>query len=170
MKESLKKKIETVNYTGEKISNSTLMAIIEYKGITSIEMKYLRKELNKNNIKIEIIKNSLTKKALEKTNNNQIIENINGQIFILYSEKEINVPLKIMDTYNKKIKEKLKFKAIYLCGKLIKFKKLEEILNMPTKEESLLNIINIIKKPLLNLKYLIEQPYVKLLKTLNDIK
>lgn len=150
MKNNLKKKIDTIKNINELLSKSISTTIVEYKNVKSIEIKILRKKLLEQNIKIKITKNTLTKRAILDTNNVLLKKYLSGQILIIFSEKEDNLPIKILDSFVKK-NENFKIKAICLYGHIFLENDIKNIISMPNKEMSLQNLVHLMRSPLIKL-------------------
>ncbi|HFL8824434.1 MAG TPA: 50S ribosomal protein L10 [Candidatus Azoamicus sp. OHIO1] len=158
MNTNIKKKIDIVNDIHELSLKSISTTIVEFKKITSLEIKFLRKELFEKDIKIKVLKNTLTKRAISNTKNEILTKHINGQIFIIFSEKEINLPIKILDKFIKK-NANFKIKAICLYGEIYLENDIKKVINTPNKETAILNLISLLNKPLTNLNTVLNLIY-----------
>jgi len=158
----LKKKIDIVNETHKLSKSSISTTLVEYKKITSLEIKYLRQELYKNKLQIKVLKNTLAKKAFTNTKNESLITNIKGQIFIVFSETELSLPLSILNKFSIK-NNNLKVKAICLYGKLFFANDINEIIKIPNKERAIFNLFSLLNLPLNNLIHTLKKPYLNLI-------
>ncbi len=147
MSKILKQKSTMLNEINELVSNSVSTTVINYSKTTSLEIKLLRKELFNNNLKIKVLKNTLTKKALVNTTKKDLIPYITGQILIIFGQDEVFNHINLVNNFNKK-NNNLKIKAIYIYNKLFINDDIKKIINLNSKETEIYNIITSIKTPL----------------------
>lgn len=162
MKQSLRKKEQTIKKTNDLFATSLLTTIVEYKCVKSLEMKLIRQELFKNDIQLKIIKNTLAKRAILNTLNKTLIDNITGQIIIIFSKKEICLPLTILQKFIKN-NINLKIKALCLYGKFFSNEEINKIINLPTKKQALLTLITLLRSPLITIILTFKTPCLNLI-------
>lgn len=153
----------------KKYSNNSIFAsIIEYKGTKSIDLKYLRQEFHKNNIIIKVVKNKLATIALKNTINEKLINNLNEQTLLIFSNEENNIglPIKIINKYIKANNGNFKLKKICVYGKLVDNKDINHIINIPDKNTAIYNLIKTINKPITNFATLLKLPQLNLINLL----
>lgn len=148
MKKILNKKIIMLNEINELLSNSISTAIVNYAKTKSLDIKLLRKELFNNNLKIKVLKNTITKKALINTSSSDLIPYIKGQILMIFSANDVSKHIKIIDNFNKRTNS-LKTKAVCVYGKIFIDNEIQKIRNLNSKETEIYNIITTINTPLI---------------------
>ncbi|WP_343188246.1 50S ribosomal protein L10 [Buchnera aphidicola (Ceratoglyphina bambusae)] len=140
-----------------KIAQSAI--IINFIGIKANEINDLRKKSKKEKVIIKIVKNTLLKISIKKTNLECLGKNINGPILIAYS---INHPGNAARLLNRFEKKNPNFKALIgvFEGKIISRKEILALSIMPTYKESIIILINFLK----------EICIIRILKIINVVK
>ncbi len=168
MKKNIEKKETIINDTQKLISKTNLVAVVNYSGIMSIDLKEIRKNLKEKKVYIKVIKNTLIKIALKNLNNNKLIEKISGQKLFLFSN-EIKFLVKFLQKINE-VNTKLNFTYLSLYGKVYSKDNYYELNGIGTKEELITKFLFILKTPVIifinNLKY----NYIKLILFLKIIE
>lgn len=155
MKKLTEKKINSLNEIKDLISNSISTTIIDYSKITSLDLKYLRKALHKRNFKAKVLKNTLIKKVLKEKNIHELNQYLTGQNLIIFSENQISEPIKIIKDFNKK-NDKFKIKAAYVYNKIFINDGIQKIINLESKEDELISLINTLRMPIVKFNSLLK--------------
>ena len=161
MKKNLKKKAKIIEDINKLANNSILTAVINYSNIKSLEIKYIRCALNKNNIITKVIKNTLAKKAFYNTTSKELNKNITGKIITIFSKNEVSTPIKILNNFKDKYNN-FKIKSICIHGKLFSEKNINELIKLPNKKQGIQKINMYIKIPIFNIIKNFKYPYIKL--------
>lgn len=127
----------------EKLANSALTAIADYKGFTVSEITDLRKRLKNKNAEFKISKNTLTKIAIKESNLAELGNLLEGPSAILIGYGD---PTAITKTYVEFIKEieKGDIKGGIFEGKLLSKQEFKTIASLPTKEVLLSQIAGLL--------------------------
>ncbi|MGX7590866.1 50S ribosomal protein L10 [Candidatus Karelsulcia muelleri] len=149
MKKNNKKKI--ILYFRDLLLNQSLnFYFINIKGLNASQQSYLRKQSNKNKIKIKVVTNTLLKKSIELTNNSNLLDIIPFIIkntTLMWSQFN-KAPAELLLKFIKK--EKLSLKQIFklaLSENNLYFgeKSLKYLRNVKSKKELLTILIKNIK-------------------------
>lgn len=162
MKENLKKKITIINDVSNLAENSIAIIIIDYAKLTSLEIKYIRQALFKQNIKAKVLKNTLAKKIFQNTNYNLLNNYMIGQTMIIFSKNEISSPIKILNDLKRKYTN-IKIKSICIYNRLFFEKNIKELIELPSKELALYKFVTCLKLPLIQVINNLNYPCTKLL-------
>jgi len=87
----------------DEFNKSSSVIVTHYKGLNVKEIEELRKSMREHNVKFKVIKNSLTKLALENTQIETIADLFNGPTAVAYSSDSV-APAKVTFEYSKKNK------------------------------------------------------------------
>ncbi|CAL4317877.1 50S ribosomal protein L10 [Buchnera aphidicola (Periphyllus testudinaceus)] len=156
---NIKKKKKIINEI-KKISENSLSAVIaDPKKINSNKINILRKNARKNNVKIKVIKNTLLKKAIHKTQFECLKKKLKNFTLIAYSIKNPGSAAKLLYLFSKENKT-FKIKGAAFEGKFIKSKKIKKLVSIPTYKESIQKLMFTIKEATIG----------KLVRTLMSIK
>lgn len=127
------KKTEVVNQLAEEFGNVTAVVICDYKGIGHQDLEELRKMARANDAKVQVVKNTLAKIALENAGMSGV-ELIDMNIFI-WSD-DVIAAAKTASEFAKK-NDKLVIKAGYLDKEAADKAKIEAFAKLPGRNELL---------------------------------
>jgi len=141
----LNEKKETINEINSLANSSTLIAILDFSNVTSLELKNIRKNFFGTDVKIKVVKNTLVKKSLKNTKNKFLSNYIYGQNLIIFSENNIKEPIDFIYKFQKN--KKLNIKNICINGKLFPVENINELVELPDRKELLMQLISSFRLP-----------------------
>src|SRR4030095_2514110 len=108
--------------------------VISFQGLTVEKDYVLRKTLREANLNYRVVKNTISRRAVEGTPLESLKESFVGMSAIAYSEKD---PVSIAKVLSKFAKEnpQIIFKAGVVEGRAINVKDIESLASLPSKEE-----------------------------------
>ena len=115
----LSEKQAIVEALAERIKNASAGVLVDYKGITVSEDTALRTELRKDAVDYTVVKNTLTRKALDKLGMNELDHVLNGTTSLATAENDPIAPFRILNDYSKKLGERFNIKAAFMEGKVL---------------------------------------------------
>ncbi|WP_185864342.1 50S ribosomal protein L10 [Blattabacterium cuenoti] len=135
-------------------NNNDTIYLVDISNLNSNQISTIRKNFHKENIKMKVVKNTLLKKALEKNNKlNTFISVLNGNTTVLYSNpSKGNIISRIIKNFHIEEKsEKPYMKCAYFQDSFyFGNKDLDLLINIKSKEEIIIEIINILQFPMKN--------------------
>ena len=102
----------------ERISNAQAGVLVDYKGITVAEDTELRTAMRKDGVEYTVVKNTLTRKALDQLSMNELDSHLNGTTSLATSADPI-APFRIITEYSKKLSDRFNIKAAFMDGKVL---------------------------------------------------
>ena len=102
----------------ERISNAQSGILVDYKGITVAEDTALRTAMRKDGVEYTVVKNTLTRKALDQLNMSELDAHLNGTTSLATSADPI-APFRIVTEYSKKLGDRFNVKAAFMDGKVL---------------------------------------------------
>ena len=102
----------------ERISNAQAGVLVDYKGITVAEDTELRTAMRKDGVEYTVVKNTLTRKALDQLSMNELDSHLNGTTSLATSADPI-APFRIIIEYSKKLGDRFNIKAAFMDGKVL---------------------------------------------------
>ena len=102
----------------ERISNAQAGVLVDYKGITVAEDTELRTAMRKDGVEYTVVKNTLTRKALDQLSLNELDSHLNGTTSLATSADPI-APFRIITEYSKKLGDRFNIKAAFMDGKVL---------------------------------------------------
>jgi large subunit ribosomal protein L10 len=143
-----KKKI--LNELKEKIEKQKIMIFVDFTGVKNKEFFILRKKLKESNSEIKVAKKTLMNLALKEMNLNILdVKKLVGEVAVVFGFKDEILPTKIVYEFSKENKN-LKILGGILGQNFIDLKKIEELANLPSREELLARLVGTISSPIFN--------------------
>ena len=130
----LSQKQAIVEELAARIQSASAGILVDYKGITVEEDTALRAELRKDNVNYTVVKNTLTRKALEKIGMTGLDEVLNGTTSMATADEDPIAPFRIITDYSKKLGERFNVKAAFMEGKILSDAEIEEMSALPSKD------------------------------------
>ena len=142
--ESKKQKVEELV---QKIKDAKSIVFADYRGLTVEQDTQLRVALRKAEVDYKVVKNSLTRFALEKNGFEDAAKDIKGPVSMAVSNSDVVAPAKVLNEFAEKYKE-LELKFGILEGKVIDAKEVEKIAKLPSKEELVARVLSGLNSPI----------------------
>ena len=128
----LKQKQEEVKKLAEKMKNSSLVLLTDYRGINVADDTVLRKSIREAKGEYFIIKNNITRRALKECGVEEI--ELEGPTAVVFADEEYLPVLKAIYKYAKST-DFYKIKAGVLEGKVTSAEELTVLAQLPSREE-----------------------------------
>ena len=129
----LKQKEEEVKKLAEKMKNSSLILLTDYRGINVADVTELRKKLREANGQYNVIKNNITRRALAECKIEGLDEFLVGPTAVITAEDSYLDSLKAIYEYSKD-NEFYKIKAGVIDGKVVPCDELITFAKLPSRE------------------------------------
>ena len=133
---NISQKKEQVKRLHKQLSDAEISILVDYKGIDVESINQLRTQLRKENVSMEVVKNSILNRASEKTDAALLKDYYTGPNAIVVSEEDPVAPAKILISFAKD-NERLEIKAGTLNGALLDVEAIKQLSKMPSKDELL---------------------------------
>lgn len=165
------KKIEEVKKIKETLSKAKSVVITDHTGITHKQLEALRKNLKKVGGSFFVIKNTLLKKAAEKTDFEDKLQNeaLHGPTSILLSMDDEISPLKELVKAIKDLNV-LKIKQGALTDKVLTSQEVIKLASLPNKDVLISQLLGMLKSPQTRLVYSLKGNLIKLALVLKAIQ
>ena len=132
----LSEKQAIVEELTRRLSSASAGVFVDYRGITVAEDTQLRRELAQNAVQYSVVKNTLTKFAVDKVGLEGLDPALNGTTSMATSEGDPIAPIRIISEYSKKMGDRFNIKAAFMDGKVLGAQEIEEIAaNGPKSED-----------------------------------
>ena len=134
-----------------KLNNANIFYLADIAGLDAENSSRLRRSCFNGNIQIEVVKNTLLKKALEKAEGNfdELYVSLKGNTSILFAETG-NVPAKLIKEFRKKSDKPLLKGAFIDQAIFIGDANLDALVALKSKEELIGDIIGLLQSPAKN--------------------
>ena len=135
----------------ERIKSASAGVLVDYKGITVAEDTALRTELRKDEVNYTVVKNTLTRKALDKLGMNELDAVLNGTTSLATAENDPIAPFRILNDYSKKLGDRFNIKAAFMEGKVLSDAEIAEMAELPSKDALYAKVLGTMIAPITGL-------------------
>ena len=129
----IKQKEEEVNSLAEKMQNAKLVLFADYRGITVEDVTNLRSTLRKSNSEYKIVKNNISRRALEKCGIEGLNEAVEGPTAVIIGKDDYLEPAKAIYEYTKD-HDFYKIKGGVVEGKVMTAEEIITLAKLPSRE------------------------------------
>ena len=147
----LSEKQAMVEALAARIQNASAGVFVDYKGITVSEDTALRSEMRKDNVEYTVVKNTLTRKALEKLGMEGFDAILNGTTSLATAENDPIAPFRILNDYSKKLNDRFNIKAAFMEGKVLNEAEIAEMAALPSKDALYAKVLGTMIAPITGL-------------------
>ena len=147
----LSEKQAIVEALAERIKNAGAGVLVDYKGITVAEDTALRTELRKDGVEYTVVKNTLTRKALDKLGMSDLDHVLNGTTSLATAEHDPIAPFRIINDYSKKLGDRFNIKAAFMEGKVLSESEIAEMAELPSKDALYAKVLGTMIAPITGL-------------------
>ena len=165
-------KNQFIDLLDKSITDNSNFYLADISGLSADQSSELRRLCFKREVSLQVVKNTLLRKALEKNDVNfeELYDVLKGNTSIMFTN-EANKPARLIKEFRKK-HDKPILKAAHLDSAIyIGDEQLEMLSNLKSKEELISEIISLLQSPIKNLVSSIESSSSKLsgiVKALSD--
>ena len=129
----INQKKEEVKKLADKMKEAKLILLTDYRGINVIDDTQLRKDIRNTNATYSVIKNNITKRALEECGINGLEDKLEGPTAVVMSNEDYLEPSKVIYKYSKD-NEFYKIKGGVIEGKVMTAEEIITLAKLPSRE------------------------------------
>lgn len=145
-------KVTAIQEIKDLLKDAKIVYVASLQGMNAALTSDFRRQANKSNITLKVVKNTLLQKAMEQTEGtdySEMFESFKGNTAILISDVA-NAPAKLIKTFRKKA-EFPALKSAFLTDTFyVGDENLETLANLKSKEEMIGEIIGLLQSPIRN--------------------
>ena len=136
----------------------------EYRGLTVEQLDVLRKQARASNVYVQVVKNTLARRAVEGTDFECLKPALQGPLVLAFSREEPGAAARIFRDFAKD-NEKLKVTAVAISGQLLPASDLGRVASLPTREEALTQLVVVLKAPITKFVRTLNEPHANMVRT-----
>lgn len=145
------KKVVVAELT-EKLKNAASGVLVDYKGITVAQDTALRNELRANEVEYAVVKNTLTRFAVENAGLGELSESLNGTTSLAIGHNDPIAPMRVINKFAKQFNgEKFTIKAGFMDGKILPLEEILAMAELPSKEVLQAQVLGTMLAPITSL-------------------
>jgi len=129
----IEQKKSEVSALAEKIKDAKLVLLTDYRGITVTDVTDLRTKLRNSNAEYKVIKNNITRRALQECKVEGLEELLEGPTAVILSNEDYLEPSKAVYEYTK-TNENYKIKGGIIDGKVMTAEEIITLAKLPSKD------------------------------------
>ena len=141
----------------------------EYRGSTVEQMTALRVEARKADVYVQVVKNTLARRALEGTEFACMREALSGPLVLAFSRADPGSAARVAEAFAKQ-NQHFKVKLVSIGGRLLAPEDLSTLAKMPTYEEAISLLMATMKAPVQKLAATLNEVPGKLVRTIAAIR
>ena len=143
--------------------------VVEYQGLKVKEMDVLRKKLRQTNTELRVVKNTLLEKASLGTDIEKMKDLFSGPTAIAICDGESSAAAKVFVDYGEDFPE-IRIKGGIFEGEVVDVSRIEQIANLPSREELISEFVGLLSAPMGNLVGVLEQARSNIVGVLEGLK
>ena len=157
----LEAKKQVVAQISDRLKNAAAGVFVDYSGINVADDTQLRRELRAAGVEYSVVKNSLTRFALKNVGFDALDVHMEGTTALATSVDDVISPAKILCKYAE-THDNFKIKAGFCDGEVLDEAGVKALASVPSKEQSLVNLMYVLQASTRNLAVVLNQYAEKL--------
>lgn len=153
----LEDKKAIVASVNENAVNALSLVIADARGVPVANMDALRKLARENNVRLQVVRNTLARRAIEGTEFECVSESLKGPSIFGFSMEDPGAAARIFKDFSK-TNEEFEVKALSVSGQLLDASQLDVLATLPTRDQALAMLMSVMIAPV-----------TKLARTLNEV-
>lgn len=141
----------------ETAANALSLVIADARGVTVGAMDTLRKQARENGVRLQVIRNTLAKRAIKGTDFECVSDALVGPSIFGFSMEDPGAAARLFKEFAK-VQEKFEVKALSVGGKLFDASQIDKLATLPTLEQALGQLASVMIAPV-----------TKLVRTFNEV-
>lgn len=143
------KKQNDVTLIADELRGATSVVVIDYLGLTVEEITNLRKQLRDSGVKMQVVKNTILRRAVVEAGIEGLEETFVGPSAVVYSADEVVAPAKIVAEFAEKA-SKLSIKGGLIEGKAASVDDINALAKLPDRDGLLSMLLSVLQAPVRN--------------------
>ena len=135
----------------EQLKGAASGVLVDYKGITVAEDTALRVELRQNNVQYGVVKNTLTRFAMNNVGLGELDSVLNGTTSLATSDGDPIAPMRVINKYAKQLNGKFEIKGGFMDGKVLSLDEIMALAELPSKEVLQAQVLGTMLAPITSL-------------------
>ena len=152
------------------IAASALSAVAaEYRGLSVDEMTDLRARARNEGVYLRVIKNSLTKRAIDGTDFECMQDSLVGPLVMAFSQEDPGAAARLVKDFSKQ-HDKLIAKVLAVGGQLLDASEIDRLAKLPNREQAISMLMAVMKAPIEKFVRTMNEPHAKLVRTVAAVR
>lgn len=162
-------KVRRVDRMLSGMTEASVMYLMDFQGLTVAEITDLRRRLNGAGASLQVVKNTLARRAAAQAGLEGIDELLSGPSAVVYCQEDAVAAAKIIQAFIRE-KRKSAIKGGFLKQKNITAGQVEQMATLPSREELIALVVGGIARPLYGLATVLNGPMRGLVVALDRVR
>ncbi|PRZ13314.1 LSU ribosomal protein L10P [Laceyella sediminis] len=149
MSKAIEQKKVIVKEIADKLTRSKTTIVADYRGLNVKQMNELRKELREAGVEMQVLKNTLTRRAAEQVGMEDLNQHLTGPSAVAFSYEDVVAPAKVLHKFAKTNKE-LEIKGGIVEGRAVSLDEIKALAELPSREGLLSMLLSVLQAPMRN--------------------
>ena len=154
---SLEQKKAVVAGVAEVAKQAYSAVAAEYRGLTVEEMTELRTKADQDSVHLQVVKNTLARRALKGTDFECMCEGLVGPLVLAFSREDPGAAARVVKDFSKE-NDKLVVRLVSVGGQLLEPSEIDRLAKLPTRDQAISMLMAVMKAPV-----------EKFVRTLNEV-
>ena len=141
----------------------------EYHGLSVVEMTELRAKARSEGVYLRVVKNSLTKRAVEGTEFACMQDSLVGPLLMAFSQEDPGAAARLVSEFSKD-HDKLVAKVIAIGGEVLPLEQLERLSKLPNRDQAIALLMAVMKAPIEKFVRTLNEPHAKFVRTVAAVR
>ncbi len=157
-----------VSEVTEVASSALSAAVANYRGMSVSQMDDLRSQARKGGVYLKVVRNTLAKRAVEGTMFECMKDVFTGPLILAFASEEPGAPAKLFKNFSKDVKE-FEVKYFSMGGELYGADKIDALSKLPTREEALGLLLNVMMAPITKFVRTVNEPVAQAVRAFSAV-
>ncbi|MBT5231360.1 MAG: 50S ribosomal protein L10 [Methylococcales bacterium] len=166
---NLEQKKAIVAEVAEVASTALSVVAAEYKQVTATDLTQLRAEARSQGVHLQVVKNSLAKRAMVGTEFECMADHLTGPLILAFSQADPGCAARVIKSFVKENKA-MEVKVVSIGGKVMGASDLDRLASLPTYDQSISILMSVMKAPIEKFVRTLNEPTAKMVRTLAAVK
>lgn len=153
----LTEKQAIVEALAERLQNAQGGVLVDYRGINVAQDTELRRDLRSENVEYTVVKNTLTRFALDKVGLEGLDDQLNGTTSLATSTEDPLVPLHKLTKFSEKMGDLFTIKGVFIDGKVLQPAEYAELTDLPSRDALYSRVLGTMLAPISSLAVVLNQ-------------
>lgn len=141
-------KAEAVQQIADRLSSTSTVIAAEFHGLSVREVEDLRGRLRTNGWQLQVVKNTLARRACAEAGTDALLEYLVGQTALVWAEGDAAAVAKVLNDFGTATDNRLSMKGGILDGAPISGAEIKHLATLPPRDELLARLVGGVASPL----------------------
>lgn len=166
---NLQEKEQAVKDLAESLAKAGAAYLVNFSGVPTSDTTKLRRQLRPSGARLEVVKNTLAKRAIAGTKAEPIAALFEGPTAVIWADKDPVGPAKVITDFLK-IQDKFQVKGGLVEGSPVQASDIAALAKLPSREQLLAQLLALINAPATQLLRMIAAPASSVVRVVDAVR